>query len=64
MLPTIKDVDPLEMQQPYYFMRHPAEVSLQFPAGVGVDWVFALKQPDGRRHLLEFVEGGARRASR
>ena len=45
------------MQQPYYFMRHPSEVSQQFTPGVWIDWVFTLKQPDGRRHLLEFVEG-------
>jgi hypothetical protein len=57
MLPIVKDIDPLAMQQLCYFMRHPAEVPKQFEQGVWIDWVFALKQPDGRRHLLEFVEG-------
>jgi hypothetical protein len=45
------------MQQLYYLMRNPTEVALQFRVGEWIDWVFALKQPDGRRHLLEFVEG-------
>ena len=56
MLPVIKEVDPLEMQQLYYFIYHPSEVSQQCDPGVWIDWVFALKQAD-QRHLLEFVEG-------
>lgn len=55
LLPAIKDMDPLEMQQLYYLIRNPTEVALQFRAGEWVDWVFALKQLGGRRHLLEFV---------
>ena len=56
MLPVVKEIDPLEMQQLYDLIYNPAGVHDEGQPGEWIDWVFALKQPD-HRHLLEFVEG-------
>jgi len=62
MLPTIKEIDPLEMQQLYYFIYHPSAVSQQCNPGVWIDWVFALNKTTSDI-CSSLLRGGVRGAS-